>query len=477
MLSALSEAASLIQPPPDLDSLTFDDPAVYEMIGQADTVGVFQVESRAQAQMLPQFKPRCFNDLIIAISLIRPGPIQGNMVHPFLRRRLGIEPVSYAHPSLEPALKETLGVILFQEQVLKVARDLAGFTAGQGELLRRALGAKDATGEIERLRGMFLAGAAAQGVPEETAITVFEQLKAFGSYSFAKSHAAAFAVIVYQSAWLKRYHLPAFFVALLNNQPMGFWNAAVLVSEAKRQGLTMLPVDVHHSQGNCTVEAGGIRLGLGMVKGMGERATDLILSQRARQPFAHLAGFCQRTRLPRSLVERLIAAGAMDSWGTPRRHLLWELGTLDYEVRRLDLTYPVEDVELAQLTPVEAMHLEQSVQGLSAGPHVMTLYRRYLEERNIWGSRKLANSQDGQRVRVAGLLVVHQSPPTAKGFHFLTLEDEDGMMNIIVRPKVYDEHRVVIRTARLLLVLDDCQREGHVINVLARRLFALPALS
>jgi error-prone DNA polymerase len=224
MLSAISEAVGLIAQTtgrtPDLDHLTFDDPQVYVMIAKADTIGMFQVESRAQAQVLPQLKPRAFNDLIVSISLIRPGPIQGDMVHPYLRRRQGLESVRYAHPLLKPALEETLGVILFQEQTLKVARDLAGFTAGQGEQLRRALGNKHAEAAIEALRTVFLAGAVAKGVPIAVATAVFEQLRAFGSYSFPKSHAAAFAVIVYQSAWLKRYHPAAFFCALLNNQPM-----------------------------------------------------------------------------------------------------------------------------------------------------------------------------------------------------------------------------------------------------------------
>lgn len=471
MLSAISEAAALVAETTGeavtLEALTFDDTAVYDMISAADTVGVFQVESRAQAQVLPRLQPRCFSDLIVSISLIRPGPIQGNMVHPYLRRRQGLEPVAYAHPLLEPSLSETLGVILFQEQVLKVARDLAGFTPGQGEQLRRALGAKEAAAEIARFREAFVAGALAQGVTDETAVSVFEQLLAFGSYSFAKSHAAAFAVLVYQSAWLKRYHPDAFYTALLNNQPMGFWNAAVLVNEIKRQGRAILPVDVHHSAAPCTIEPEGIRLGLRYVKGLGEEAIERIVEARTQRPFRMLEDFCRRTRIGRQVVENLILAGALDGWGIPRRQLLWELGTLHYSEDTLDLAFSHEPVPLPALSPAEIMLAEQQVLGLSPGDHMMLLYRAWLTAKGVLGSQGLMACRDGQRVHVAGLVVVHQSPPTAKGFHFLTLEDEEGMLNVIVRPQVYGRFQHVIRTARLLLIHGVVQREGYVTNLLA----------
>ncbi len=479
MLSAIKDTVTLVAETTgeeiDLDALPFTDPAVYEMISAADTVGVFQVESRAQAQVLPRLQPRCFADLIVSISLIRPGPIQGNMVHPFLRRRQGSEPVTYAHPALEAALKDTLGVILFQEQVLQVARDLAGFTGGQGELLRRALGAKRATDEIERLRESFLEGAAGQGVAREIAEQVFEQLLAFGGYSFARSHAAAFSVLVYRSAWLKRYHPAAFYAALLNNQPMGFWNPAVLVNEVRRLGMPIFPADIHHSRALCWPEEGGIRLGLSYVKGLGEAPIDRIIAERNERLFDDLADFCRRTRLGRQVVEHLILAGTMDSWSTPRRDLLWELGTLSYREDTLDLVFPPERVPLPQLSPAEAMLAEQTMMGLSPGDHVMTFYRAHLHSRGIVGSRGLLDCADGRSVRLAGLLVVHQSPPTAKGFHFLTLEDEDGMSNVIVRPKVYEQFRRVIRGERLLLVGGTVQREGHVVNLLADWLAPLEA--
>ncbi len=478
MLAAVSDAVKLIAEStgaaPNLDALTFDDPAVYEMIAQADTIGVFQVESRAQAQVLPKLKPVCYNDLVVSISLIRPGPIQGNMVHPYLRRRQKMEPVSYAHPLLEPALRETLGVILFQEQVLKVARDLAGFTPGEGELLRRALGAKRATEEIARFRTRFLSGAQANGVPLETAELIFTQLLAFGGYSFAKSHAAAFAVLVYQSGWLKRYHPAAFYAALLNNQPMGFWNAAVLVNELRRQSIPVLPVDIHESRAACHVVDHSIRLGLNYVNRLGEAHVERILAGREMRPFTTLADFCRRTRIPNSIVENLIAAGAMDGWGIPRRQLIWELGTLHDEQGTLELEFAPEEVHLPPLSAVEAMVMEQEVMGLSPGNHVMTFYRAALQERGIAGSAEVSDAPNGRRVRAAGLLVVHQSPPTAKGFHFLTLEDEDGMTNVVVRPDVYEQYQHIIHAHRLLLVAGEVQQEGGATNLLAKWIAPLP---
>ncbi|MEW5956273.1 MAG: error-prone DNA polymerase [Chloroflexota bacterium] len=476
MLSAISDTLALIKESSgvslDLKHLDFADPEIYRMIARADTIGVFQVESRAQAQLLPRLQPRCFNDLIIAISLIRPGPIQGNMVHPYLRRRAGLEPITYLHPSLEPALAETLGVILFQEQVLKVAACLAGFTLGQGEQLRRALGA----GGVEPFRQAFLAGAQTRRVPLAVAEAVFEQLRAFGSYAFAKSHATAFAVVVYQSALLKRYHPVEFLAGLLNNQPLGFWNPAVLLGDARRHGLEVLGVDLNRSQGRCTVEAGRARLGFNYVSGLGEASITKLVEVRTARTFSGLADFCRRTRLPRRLIENLVLAGAMDSWGRPRRQLLWELGQLHYAEEELDLVLSDEGVSLPPLTPAEATELEQAVLGLSTGEHVMTFYCSWLNEQGILGSRDLKLQPDGAMVRVAGLVVVHQSPPTAKGFHFITLEDEAGLIDLIVRPQVYTRYRRLLRNEPLLVAEGTLQQQAGVTNLLVERLTPLPRL-
>lgn len=476
MLSAIAEALDILQHTtgqrPDLDRLTFDDPAVYAMIARADTVGCFQVESRAQAQMLPRFRPRCFADLIVAISLIRPGPILGDMVHPYLRRRLGQEPVTYFHPLLEKALAETLGVILFQEQVLKVARDLAGFTPGQGELLRRALGAKDASTAIAAFREAFLAGAGARGVPVATAELVFAKLQSFGGYSFPKSHAAAFAVLVYWSAWLKYYYPLPFYTALLNHQPMGFWSPAVVLNDAKRHAIPILPVDVQHSAATCSVDAKKLRIGLTYVKGIGDETAQRIVAARKHGAFISLQDFCQRTQLSRRSVENLILAGAFDGWHIERRQLLWQLGQVAWD-NTLDLVFDDTPVDLPPLSHLEALDMEHRLLGLSVEQHPLAVYRPWLTERGILGSAALAHCPNGRTVSAAGLNVVHQAPPTAKGFHFITLEDEDGFVNVIVRPDVYQRYRGVLRGSALLLVEGQVQREGIVTNLLAQRAKAM----
>ena len=480
MLSAIAESLETVAQTtgrkPDLMRLPFDDPAIYELISKADTIGVFQVESRAQAQILPQLKPRTFNDLIVSISLIRPGPLQGQMVHPYLRRRRGEEPVHCFHPLLQPALSETLGVILFQEQVLKVARDLAGFSPGQGEQLRRALGGKNAAAQIERFYDAFIAGAQSRGVPAALAEEVFDKLRAFGGYSFPKSHAAAFAVLVYRSAWLKRYHPAPFYAALLNHQPMGFWSPAVIVGDAKRHGVPVLPVHIGRSRYKCTLEESAIRLGFLYVQGLGETGSERILAAR-KKPFADLADLCRRTRLPRALVERLILVGAMDDWGLQRRKLLWELGKLRYQEEELDLLFADEDMELPALSRAEALGLEYGILGLSTGEHVMTLYRPWLSKHGILGSAELETCADGHKVRVAGWVVVHQAPPTAKGHHFITLEDEHGLINVVVRPDVHEKYVRVLHGVLLLAVEGITQRRDGVINLLALRAAAIPHLS
>ncbi|MBK8027198.1 MAG: DNA polymerase III subunit alpha [Chloroflexi bacterium] len=464
MLSAVSEAASMVGA--DLDALPFDDPAIYEMVSAADTIGVFQVESRAQQQVLPRMQPRLFNDLIISISLIRPGPIQGNMVHPYLRRRLGEETVRYPHPDLEAALAETLGVILFQEQVIKTARDLAGFTPGQGELLRRALGSKRHAEAVEKLHDIFVEGAIERGVEQATADAVFDTLRAFGGYSFPKSHAAAFAVLVYQSAWLKRYHPAEFFCGLLNNQPMGFWSPAVIVGDARRHGIRLLPAHVNHSAARSLVVDGAIRIGLMTVRGIGEAAAACILDLRAREgAYLNLRDFCQRTELPKRLAENLIAAGAFDGWGRSRRALLWELGTIDERPDTLPFLASEAAPALPTASALDVLGAEYMMMGLTLGDHPMATQRAVLHAQGILGSRELMALRDGQRVEAAGMVVVHQAPPTAKGMHFITLEDEDGFINAVVRPHIYAEFRGAIRGSAFLIAEGVIERRGGVVNL------------
>ena len=473
MLSAIAEAEALIQQGEQTDAsplIAFDDQNVFQLIRDADTVGVFQVESRAQSQVLPRLQPQTFEDLMVSISLIRPGPIQGNMVHPYLRRRMGHEPVTFPHSLLEESLEETEGVVLYQEQVLQVARDLAGFTPGQGELLRRALGKKHASEKVDAFRQTFLEGAQEKGVGQEVASAVFETLRAFGSYSFPKSHAASFAVLVYRSAWLKHYHPAAFYVALLNNQPMGFWSPAVIIRDAKRHGIAVLPVDVNLSAGKCTLESGMIRLGYNYMKGFGEAAIAQVMDARAAGGFKSLHDFCQRTQLPHRLVRHLILAGGMDGWGKLRRTLLWELGKLDMRPDTLPLVLEEDTLNLTEASPLHVMGIEIEMLGVSVREHPLTFYRAQLQEHGILSSRDVERCRDGSRVTVAGMLLIHQSPPTAKGFHFLTLDDEFGFFNIILRPQLYPRFRLLLQHASLLFVEGRVQQEDGITNIIARHI-------
>jgi len=471
MLSLISEAVELTGI--DIDSLTFDDPAVFAMVSDADTVGVFQVESRAQMQMLPRFRPKSFNDLIIAISLIRPGPIQGQMVHPYIKRRQGKEAVEYPHELLKPALEETLGVVLFQEQVLKIAHDFAGFTHGQGEMLRRALGSKNGVQLINQLEHVFIEGAIQQGIERDTAQDVFDKLRGFGSYSFAKSHAASFAVLVYQSAWLRKYHSLAFFVALLNNHPMGFWSPSVIVNDVQRHGLKILSVDLNLSGAICTMENNSLRLGLNYVDGIGDLATERILSERENRNFSSLDDFCQRTRLPERLVENLIKAGALDFCGISRRNLFWELGRLHYDVNPLGLEIEEDEVELPTESESDLLHMELQSMGLSPRTQVMGLYREHLRQEHILNSEEIKYCPVDTMVTVAGLQIVRQQPRSAKGMVFIALEDEWGMIGIVLRPDIFKQYKQVIRKQSILVVRGIVQRQDNVISILVEHLQAL----
>jgi error-prone DNA polymerase len=472
MLSAISDSCDIIARQtgrrPDLSALRLDDPQVYAMLRRGETVGVFQVESRAQASLIPRFQTRCFADLTIQIALIRPGPIQGNMVHPYLRRRDGTEPVRYLHPLLEPALAETLGVILFQEQVLKVARDLTGFTPGEGELLRRALGHKRAGEQIETLRTRFLAGAQAKGVPLAVAEGVFEQLKAFGGYSFSKAHAAAFAVISYWSAWLRCYHPAPFFAGLLRHQPMGFYPSHVVVSDARRAGVKFLAADLRHSEANVSVEGETIRLGLNYVHGLGPQHIELLEDERRRAPFTSLADLVQRSGLERRQVESLVLAGALDYLGE-RRQLLWDIAEAYHMARRpaeLPLTSRDERVRLRPMDARTRMAMTFAATGVSLDAHLTTLRRDAFTRAGARSIAGLAQMQDGQRVRIGGMIAARQRPPTAKGVCFLAVEDPDGIANVVVLPEVYARCRQAVRGA-FVLVDGMVQRDHGSIHVVA----------
>lgn len=458
----------------DVDLIPFDDAQVYEMITQAKTFGVFQCESRAQMNTLPRLKPFCFLDLVIAISLIRPGPIMGNMVHPYLRRRRGAEEVSYLDDRLKPALEETLGVILWQEQVLKVAHDIAGFTHGQGETLRRALGSKYAFQLLDQLESTFIRGAIKNGVQEEIAQTVFDQLRGFGAYSFAKSHAASFAVLTYQSAWFKYHHAAVFYAAILNHQPMGFWAPSTLVYDAMRQGITVLPPDINRSAADCTIEDSAIRIGLSYIKGIKNRRLERLIKIRDERPFADLQDFIQRVNMPLRLIERLIQSGAMDTWHSSRHQLLWDAGVLHKTRSNFRMRLETPAVCLPAPTPMERLNMEFASTGLSTQHHPMQYFRKWCNARRILHSKQVMRARDRALIQTAGLVVIIQAPETAKEIRFITLEDEYELINVVVFPDLYYQSRKIIRNERFLWFSGIVERDETVTTIRASSVRALP---
>ena len=479
MLSAIEDAvcivAAMTGTRPELERLTFDDPVVYEMLCRGETIGVFQLESRAQAELVRNFQPRGFADLTAEIALIRPGPLQANVVRPYLRRRYGQEPVRYVHPLLKPALEETLGVMIFQEQVLKVARDLAGFTPGQAEQLRRCLGRKRAEETLQQFKAQFFAGAQANGVTQKIAETVFTQLQAFGSYAFPKSHAAAFAVLTYHSAWLRCYHPVAFFVGLLRHQPMGFYSARVIVDEARRCGIQIFGVDVQASDVSATADGDGIRLGLATVSGVGESGGAQIVAAREYGPFTSLTDFCQRTRLGRRTVEALILGGAFDGWAIPRRQLVWDLGAAMKTIGgppQLDIVEPGTRPAFPRATDTERLWMEMATTGVTSQGHLVQTVAQTLRAMGVTPVAELSHWPDGTKLRVGGVIIARQRPPTARGTAFIALEDEGGVVNVILRPEVFTAYREVLR-GTFLVVEGVLQWQGRVCGVVGERVLAV----
>ena len=463
---------------PDPDALTLDDPEIYMMLQRADTIGAFQVESRAQQQMLPRLQPATFEDIVIQIAIIRPGPIQGNMVHPYLKRRKGLEDVTYMHPNLEPVLKETLGVLLFQEQVLRVTTVLAGFTPGEADLLRRALSRSRPEQEVEQLRARFVRGAIEKGIDRDNADAVFTQLAGYAGYGFCKSHSASFALIAYHSLWLKRYYPAHFYCALINHQPMGFYFIEVVIGDAKRHAIDLLPPDVRCSAWKFSVERRGkgdfaLRTGLCAVKGLGEQAWQRIQMARQAKPLHALQDFCRETRLPKDVVSNLIRSGAMDYLGE-RRQLLWQLGGLDYRPDEFDLEIPMTSVELPALEPLEQTVWEYELLGMSPSTQVMQHYRTALRQAGILSTWQVKHEcQAGQKVRVAGMVVVRQRPGTAKGIMFISLEDESGLLDLVVKPDVYPRVRPVLQATMLIMADGVVQQSEGAVSVLVYGMTAL----
>jgi error-prone DNA polymerase len=500
MLSLVEECVELVATrdgqPPDLSRIAFDDPAVYDRICRGDTVGLFQIESRAQIQMLRRTRPRTIADLAVEVAIVRPGPIVGGAVNPYVRRREAQREAAAAgrsydppvdHPLLRDALAETLGVILYQDQVLQVCQALAGFTAGQAEALRRAMSRRRSRELMGGFWTEFWAGARARGVSEPVAERVFSQVIAFSEFGFPKSHAAAFGLLAYQSAWLRHYHPVEYYTALFNNQPMGFFSLDLLGRDAQRNGVGVLLPDVNTSDVWCTVEGSALRVGLGFVRDWSEASASAVVLEREQHgPFLGLGDFIRRAppALKRSGIETLIWVGGCDGFGLTRRELLWQAGLLlppsavrgaDARGRRqleLPLNHPHAELRFPGLQEDERMVAEYAGLGFATSGHPLALLGPALLA-GVTRSDALPTLEHASAVTVAGLVVARQRPETAKGFVFVLLEDQAGMVNVIVRPQVYDAYRVSLCGEPFLWVRGTLAKNDGTVNVLAEEIRGL----
>ena len=452
-----------------------EDEPTYEMISRADTVGVFQIESRAQMSMLPRLRPRCFYDLVIEISIIRPGPITGGMVHPYLRRRKGEEAVDYPHASLRPVLEKTLGVPLFQEQVMKLAVVAADYTPGEADQLRRDMAAWRKKGRIEQHRERLIERMKAKGIEEAFAERVFQQIQGFGEYGFPESHAASFALISYATAWLKRHYPAEFTCGLLNAQPMGFYSPATIIEDAKRHRLEVRPASVTMSEWDCTLEQldGGrgfaVRIGLRYIKGLGRADFERIEAARRTVPFTSVEDVAARAGLDQGAFSALAEAGAMESLTPSRRAALWQaLG--EAASRRCPLTLSEKEaaVDFQQLNDFQTVLWDYRTQGHSARSHPLAALRKELARLKASDCQRSGRLFRRPTVHYAGLVICRQRPGTAKNVTFLTLEDETGFVNVVVWQNVYEKYRVLVRTASFLGVTGTLQVEEEVVHVVAK---------
>ena len=491
MLTAIHRAFDLVEssggPRFTLATVPAEDPEVYEMVSRADTVGVFQIESRAQMSMLPRLRPRCFYDLVIEVAIVRPGPIQGGMVHPYLRRRSGEEEPTYPSAAIREVLENTLGVPLFQEQAMRLAVVAAGFTPGEADQLRRAMGAWRRPGVIDEFHRRLVDGMTSRGLSAEFAEQVFAQIRGFGEYGFPESHAASFALLVYVSAWLKRHHPAAFTAALLASQPMGFYAPAQLVRDARQHGVRVLAVDVSASDWHAGLDTAGtggsvpepaLRLGLEQVHGLGEAEGGRIEEARRRGPFASIDDLARRAELDRAALLHLARAGALLSLGLDRRRAVWEaLRQRDRPDRRPLLGALDDDDEddplLPSLSPREAVLADYRTSGLSLDAHPLQFDRAGLVRRGIVTVAEAADSHEGRRVAVAGIVLSRQRPGTAHGIVFLSVEDETGPANVVVRPEVWQAAEPGARRAAAVVILARVQRRAGVVHLLATRMEAL----
>jgi error-prone DNA polymerase len=478
MLSAIRRALDLVNGCRGtrlrMQDIPPEDPAVYAMISRADTVGVFQIESRAQMSMLPRLRPRCFFDLVIEVAIVRPGPIQGGMVHPYLRRRAGLEPVSYPSEEVKGVLERTLGVPVFQEQVMALAMVAAGFTAGEADRLRRAMAAWRRKGGLEPFEERLKEGMRSRGYPDAFADALFRQILGFGEYGFPESHAASFALLVYVSAWLKHHEPAAFCAALLNSQPMGFYSPSQLVQDARRHGVEVLAADVTRSDWECTLEAGpapALRLGLLMIKGLSEAGAHRIVAARAQGEPESIQDLARRARLDARDLKALAAAGALRPLADHRRLAYWDVAGVETRPHLLR-DAPVAEAPPALAAPSEGEDLvaDYASLGLTLGRHPLALLRRRLARMRLLTAEEIRALPHGRPARASGIVTTRQRPGTASGVVFVTLEDETGCVNVVVWGRLFEAQRREALGARLMTVYGTVEREGEVVHLVAARL-------
>jgi len=483
MLSLLRDAFTLYarrypeRSPLNLSTIPADDRPTYEMLQKADSIGVFQIESRAQQSMLPRLKPACFYDLVMQVAIIRPGPIQGDMIHPFLRRRNGLEPVTYPHPKLKPVLERTLGVPLFQEQGMRMAIEAAGFTAGEADTLRRAMGHKRSRDRMAEIYPKLVAGMVENGIDRAAAEQLYHMLEGFADYGFPESHAASFALLAYASAYVKCHEPAVFCAAILNVQPMGFYATEVLVNDARRHAVSVKPVAVNESEWLSFVDSdGALRLGFHLVRGLGEAQRELLQAALDRGEFEDILDFARRTRLSREGLENLAAADAFRPWFDSRREAMWALRGIDEREARGELARGMDIEEpqpsLAPLGAIEATTLDIHSTGVS-DIQPIAHFRVQLDRENVLAANRLPAMPNNLVCKVGGMVITRQRPGTAKGFVFLTLEDETGLVNVIVRPDIYERFRRVIRQAQALVIEGTLQKDQGCIDVIAKRFWPL----
>jgi error-prone DNA polymerase len=480
MLSLLRDAFALHarrypeRAPLSLAAIPPDDKPTYAMMQKADTVGVFQIESRAQQSMLPRMRPACFYDIVMQVAIIRPGPIQGDMIHPFLRRRNGLEPVTYPHPKLKPVLERTLGVPLFQEQGMRMAIEAAGFSPGQADQLRRAMGHKRSRERMSEIYPKLIDGMVQNGIDRAAADQLYHMLQGFADYGFPESHAASFALLSYASAYVKCHEPAIFCAAILNVQPMGFYSTEVLLNDAKRHSVAVQPLAVNASEFYSFVDgAGALRLGFHLIRGLGEAQRTQLERALAGGPFEDLVSFARRTQLAKEALESLAISGAFAPWFGSRREAMWAVRALDEREARGALGKLMEIEEpvpaFSALSPSERTHLDIWGTGVSPEEQPIAHVRGELDRLGVLAAARLEAMPNHLVCRVGGLVVTRQRPGTAKGFVFLTLEDETGLVNVIVSPAVYERNRRLIRSASSLVIEGTLQKEQGCIDLLAKR--------